>query len=276
MASVTHCYSGYVPYDVAPARPQDEPASMKSGTSSEEQLLESLHAMEQADHDKNRFLAALSHELRNPLTPIRNSVHILRRASGGGDQAKRALSIIERQVDHMARLIDELLDVARIAEGKVTLRRETVDLRALLSDAIEDHAAVFAQRGVELTLVPCDELTILGDRTRLAQVLTNLLQNAAKFTPRGGRSLVHLSHSGRTGEAVIRVRDTGVGIEADMLAHVFEPFVQVHAEEHSHPGLGLGLAVVKGLVEMHGGSVLVSSQGKGRGSEFTIRLPAVG
>ncbi len=274
MASVTE-YSGHKQYEMAYTRSQDDVSRTKSRKTSEESLPQLVHALEEADHHKNTFLATLSHELRNPLTPILNSVQILRRTSGGGDQAQRALAIIERQVDHMAHLIEDLLDVTRIAEGKVNLRCEAVDLRELLLEAVEDHASVFAQRGVELTLAPCNELRVHGDRTRLAQVLTNLLQNAAKFTPRGGRTQIELNHSGRTGEAIIRVRDTGVGIEANMLARVFEPFVQAMSEgEESRPGLGLGLAVVKGLIEMHGGEVSIISEGLGRGAEFEVRLPA--
>jgi len=240
----------------------------------ESELLHLVHAMEQADRHKNTFLATLSHELRNPLAPIRNSVHLLRLTPAGGEQAKRALSIIERQVDHMTRLIDDLTDLTRISQGKVGLRFEPVDLRQLLLDAFEDHAPIFSQRGVELTLAAPKELRVDGDRERLAEVVGNLLQNAAKFTSRGGKTLIDLSHSGSADEAVIRVRDTGIGIAADLLANVFEPFVQAHAgEDDRSGGLGLGLAVVKGLVELHGGKVFVHSQGLGRGAEFTIRLP---
>jgi signal transduction histidine kinase len=230
-----------------------------------------LHALEQAGRRKDHFLARISHELRNPLMPIRNGLHLLDRGSPGTDQARRAVSIISRQVDQLARLIDDLMDLTGIAQGKIALHREWVDLRELLIHAVEDYAPSFAQRGIELSLAPCQALSFHGDRARLAQVVGNLLQNAAKFTPRGGRTEVDLAGSHGISEAIIRVRDTGMGIAADMIGHVFEPFVQ--APDANRGGLGLGLAVVKAIVELHGGSVDIDSQGTGKGTELVVRLP---
>jgi signal transduction histidine kinase len=230
-----------------------------------------LHALEQEDRRKNHFLARLSHELRNPLMPIRNGLHLLDRGSLGTDQARRAVSIISRQVDQLTRLIDDLVDLTGIAQGKIALRREWVDLRELLIHAVEDYAPSFAQRGIELCLAPCEVIAFFGDPARLAQVVGNLLQNAAKFTPSGGRTQVDLVESRETSEAIVRVRDTGVGIAADVIAHVFEPFVQ--APDANRGGLGLGLSVVKAMVELHGGSVDIDSQGAGQGTEIVVRFP---
>jgi signal transduction histidine kinase len=232
-----------------------------------------LQALEQADRRKNHFLARLTHELRNPLMPIRNSLHLLDRGPPGGEHAKRAVSVIARQVDQLARLIDDLMDLTRISQGKIPLNRERIDLRELLMQAVEDYAPSFAQRGVELSLAPCEALFLNGDRGRLAQVVGNLLQNAAKFTPSGGRTRVDLEGPTGIAEAIIRVRDTGIGVAADMIAQVFEPFVQGASADENRGGLGLGLAVVKGIVELHGGSVAIDSEGAGKGTELVVRLP---
>ncbi len=221
---------------------------------------------------KDEFLGMLSHELRNPLAPIRNSLYILDRAEPGSPQARRAREVAGRQVTHLARLVDDLLDVTRIARGKVELRRAELDLAGLARTTADDHRTLLQDRGLALEVeVPAGSVWIEGDETRLAQVIGNLLQNAAKFTPAGGSVTLSLVPALDTVE--LRVRDTGVGIEAELLARVFEPFVQTtQSLARTQGGLGLGLALVKGLVELHGGTVSVTSEGRNRGSTFTVTL----
>jgi two-component system CheB/CheR fusion protein len=229
----------------------------------------------EADRRKTEFLAVLSHELRNPLAPIRNGLYILDRAPPGGEQARRAQMIIDRQVTHMARLVDDLLDVMRISRGKAHLQLEQLDVADVVSRAGEDHRATFTNNGLELEVrAPPRPIWIKGDRVRLAQLIGNLLNNAAKFTTRGGQATLSVDEDARFGQAVIRVWDTGAGIAPEMLPKLFEPFVQADRSlDRSKGGLGLGLALVKGLVEMHDGAVSVASEGLGKGAEFTVRLP---
>jgi two-component system CheB/CheR fusion protein len=228
-----------------------------------------------ADTDRRRteFLAVLSHELRNPLTPVRNSLYILRRTSPGGDQARRAQAVLDRQVTHLTRLVDDLLDVTRISHGKVHLQRERLDLNEVVKRTVEDHASTFAAAGLRLELEAHSEpIWASGDRTRLGQVIGNLLQNSAKFTPMGGQVVVSVLL--RPGGALVLVRDTGAGIAPEVLPRLFEPFSQADmALDRSKGGLGLGLALVKGMVELHGGSVAGESNGVGQGATFTIQLP---
>jgi PAS domain S-box-containing protein len=232
-------------------------------------------ALRESDRRKSEFLAMLSHELRNPLTPIRNSLYILDRADPGGDAALRARAIIGRQVGHLTLLIDDLLDVTRISRGKVQLRRERLDLNELAQRTAEDHRAGFAEADVQLEVRPAPAgVWVNGDRTRLAQVMGNLLQNAAKFTPRGGNVSVSIAASSARRQATVEVRDTGRGIAPAILARVFEPFTQADDTlDRSKGGLGLGLALVKGMVELHGGSAAAASDGPGTGATFTITLP---
>lgn len=232
-----------------------------------------LAELRDADRRKNEFLGMLSHELRNPLAPIRNSLFILGRAAPGGEQARRALAVIERQVQHTTRIVDDLLDVTRITRGKIRLQRERLDLGSLSRRAAEDHRALFERKGVELeVVVPDREVPVNADATRLAQLVGNLLLNAAKFTPAGGRTVLSVEQS--DGEGVIAVRDTGSGIEREVLPRLFQPFVQAESTlDRSTGGLGLGLALVKRLAELHGGRASVHSEGPGRGSAFTVRLP---
>jgi two-component system CheB/CheR fusion protein len=241
-------------------------------------LREAIGALGQADLNKDRFLAMLSHELRNPLTPIKHSLYVLDRVSPASEQAKQAHGIIGRQIGHMARLIDDLLDVTRIARGKIQLQREPLDLRELVLRTVEDHRSAFVANGIELEVAVGDEAAqVLGDRTRLAQALGNLLSNAAKFTPSHGRTRITLERDAQAAQAIVRVRDTGAGVAANVLPHLFEPFVQGDGRlARTRGGLGLGLALVKGLVEMHGGTVAAHSDGPGAGAEFTIRLPIEG
>ena len=240
-----------------------------------EELRASEAALREADRQKNQFLATLSHELRNPLAPIRNSLYILERAATGGEQARRAQAILHRQIGQLTWLIDDLLDVTRITHGKVQLQRERLDLNELAHRAVEDHRTVFAKSAVRLEVLPAPaEVWIDGDRVRLAQIIGNLLQNAAKFTPRGGKATVSLQTDAARGLAFLTVRDTGSGIEPEMLPRLFQAFTQADATlDRSKGGLGLGLALVKGLVELHGGSVRVASDGLDKGAAFTISLP---
>ena len=228
-----------------------------------------------ANQTKDRFLATLSHELRNPLAPIANAAHILRRArpSGDADAGGRALLIIERQVGHMKRLVDDLLDMARITQGKVRLQREEVELRPIVLSAVEATRPLIDKRGHRLEL-HLDEAPIRlhADGVRVEQMLTNLLSNAAKYTEEAGRIELHARREGD--RTVIRVVDNGIGIEPEMLPRVFEPFVQAQcASSHADGGLGIGLALVREFAQLHGGSIDASSAGRGAGSEFVLVLP---
>ncbi|MDF2692644.1 MAG: sensor hybrid histidine kinase [Labilithrix sp.] len=239
-----------------------------------EEMLRSLNEqLQEADRRKNQFLAMLSHELRNPLAPIRSGLYILDRATPGGQQAKRAMAVIDRQVNHLTRLVDELLDVTRISRGKIRLQRERLELRELTRHVADDHRALFASAGLQFDVATGEApLYADGDSTRLAQVIGNLLTNAAKFTPRGGRVSLSLDSDDET--AAIQVRDTGVGIAPLLLDKLFVPFTQGDATlDRSKGGLGLGLALVRGLVELHGGTVSVQSAGLGAGAEVTVKLP---
>jgi two-component system CheB/CheR fusion protein len=229
--------------------------------------------LQETNRRKDEFLALLSHELRNPLAPVANSLYVLGRAPQGGEQARRALAVIDRQTRHLARLVDGLLDATRISHGKIRLELRPLDLTELLQRSAEDHRPEFETCGVQLELLAApDPLFVNGDSTRLAQVFGNLLQNAAKFTPRGGRATVALEQE--EGEAVVRVRDTGAGVAKELLPELFKPFVQADRTlDRSKGGLGLGLALVKDLVELHRGTVAMNSDGVGKGTEFVVRLP---
>jgi len=227
----------------------------------------------EADRQKNDFLGMLSHELRNPLAPIRSSSYILRHAQPGSEQVRRAQDVIERQTEHLTRLVDDLLDVTRVARGKIELRRSRIDLRDLVSHAAADFRSRLQDRGVRFeVVVPEEKLWTDADATRITQMIGNLLSNAAKFTRRGDEVALRLGAA--DGEAEIRVRDTGAGIEPSLLPSIFEAFVQGDRTlARSEGGLGLGLSLVKGIAELHGGSVRAVSAGKGEGAEFVIRLP---
>ncbi|BDG05211.1 PAS domain-containing sensor histidine kinase [Anaeromyxobacter oryzae] len=254
-----------------------EKAAERAREESEERYRAIAEKLAESDRRKDEFLAVLSHELRNPLAPIRNAVHLLRsEPAGDGARHERILAIVERQVNHLGRLVDDLLDVTRITRGRVELRRERVDLTELLRRTAEDHRALALARGLELVVsVPPAAVWVDGDPTRLVQIAGNLLQNAVKFSERGGRVTLELAAS--EGWAEIRVADTGIGIEPSLLEHVFEPFVQAERTlARSTGGLGLGLALVKALAEMHGGSVRASSAGRGCGAELVVRIPQAG
>ncbi len=233
-------------------------------------------AVREADRRKGEFLALLSHELRNPLSPIKSALHILDRSPAGGPQARWAQSVIARQTDQLSRLVDDLLDATRIARGKVDLQRRRLELNELVHRTIEDHRSIFDTCGVTLVseLSP-SPVFVDGDCHRLAQIVGNLLQNAAKFAQRGGMTKVRVWQRAGSSEAFVRVTDDGVGMTPELIAGLFQPFVQADTTlDRRKGGLGLGLALVKGLVELHGGSVEAQSEGLGMGAAFTVRLPA--
>ncbi|HCF60078.1 MAG TPA: histidine kinase, partial [Myxococcales bacterium] len=214
-----------------------------------------------------------SHELRNPLAPIRTSLYVLEHADPASESAKRSMSVIERQVTQLARLVDDLLDVTRITQGRLQVRRERLDLRALVRSAADDHRPIFIANGVRLeTRLPSQSIWVQADSVRMSQVVGNLLSNAVKFTPRGG--WVQLSLELEGAGAVLRVRDNGIGIDPEVLGRLFQPFSQaMQTLERIRGGLGLGLTLVKGLVELHEGTVEATSGGFGKGAELTVRLP---
>jgi PAS domain S-box-containing protein len=226
-----------------------------------------------AAHRKDAFLAMLSHELRNPIAPIRNAAHVLRLKDLSPPDLRWAGEVIERQVRQLSHLVDDLLDVARISSGKISLRMDVVDMRGVISAATEETRPVINARQHELSIeLPSGPLLVQGDQARLTQVVANLLGNAAKFTPPKGRISIVVER--RQDDVVVRVRDTGVGIAPDMLQRIFDFFMQADSsEQRAEEGLGIGLALVKTLVEMHGGKVAAASAGTGQGSEFTLSLP---
>jgi PAS domain S-box-containing protein len=240
----------------------------------ERELEEGQIFLREIDHRKNDFLAVLSHELRNPLAPIRNSLFLLRRGAPQRELAQEALTIIDRQVTLLTRLVDDLLDVARIARGKIELTREPVDLSVVVRRTLYDHRMSFDASGIVLEeRIDPGVFWVDADAARLTQALSNLLSNAEKYTPRGGTVLVSLRSLDERNVA-LRVHDTGAGIEAHVLPHVFESFVQSRQTmSHSRGGLGLGLSMVKGIVELHGGAVKAESAGPGRGTIVTVVLP---
>jgi signal transduction histidine kinase len=234
--------------------------------------LRAERALKEADRHKDEFLAMLAHELRNPLAPIVNALQLMRMKPSEA-QLQWSGELIERQLRYLTRLVDDLLDVSRITRGKITLSREPVELGGLVARAVETIQPVIEQRGHELTInLAHGQVRMNGDPVRLVQAIGNVLGNAAKYTERGGR--IEMS-AGRVGDsAEIRVRDNGIGIPADRLPLIFNLFTQLdRGSEHPASGLGIGLALVRQLVEMHGGSVSAHSEGHGQGSEFIIRLP---
>jgi PAS domain S-box-containing protein len=228
--------------------------------------------LREADRRKDEFLATLAHELRNPLAPLSNSLQIMRLAGNDLELVAKSRSVMERQLAHLIRLVDDLLDVSRISRGKIELRRERIDLSAVVGLALESCRPLIDRAGHTLTVSQPQPVFVHADRTRLAQVVSNLLTNATKYTERGGH--IWLSTAIEGNEAVIRVKDNGIGIPPSMLSAVFEMFTQVDRSlERSQGGLGVGLSIVRRLVKMHGGHIEAFSEGVNCGSEFTVRLP---
>ncbi|HJS22479.1 MAG TPA: PAS domain S-box protein [Steroidobacteraceae bacterium] len=236
---------------------------------------EMQEALQHADRRKDEFLATLAHELRNPLAPISNALHIMRLKAGDPPTAEQARTIMERQFGQLVRLVDDLLDVGRITRGKLELRKERVELASIVKQAVDTTWPLIEIAGHELTVsLPAQPIHLDADPVRLAQVLSNLLNNAAKYMERGGHIWLTATRSDR--EAVVTVRDQGIGIPAEALSTIFEMFTQVEESlEKSRGGLGIGLTLAKQLVELHGGSLEARSEGPGQGSEFSIRMPIV-
>jgi len=226
-----------------------------------------------ADRRKDEFLATLSHELRSPLAPIRAAIEVIRLADGDRELVERARAIMERQLQHLVRITDDLLDVARIRQNKVELRRERIDLLTALQSAIETTRPMLEALSHTLTVdVPAQPMWANADHTRVAQALSNLLNNAAKYTEANG--FIRVTASADDTTAVITVADTGVGIPQEMLPRMFDIFTQLQAHrDRTHGGLGIGLSLSRRLIELHNGSIEAASDGPGRGSRFTVRLP---
>jgi PAS domain S-box-containing protein len=253
--------------------PQGQIVSWVGTATDVHNLNQAREALKEADKRKDEFLATLAHELRNPLAPIRNALRLIQRSGGAPDEIARARSIMERQVGHMVVLIDDLLDVSRISRGKMMLRREPLELSVAIAHGIEAARPLVKRFGHRLSVaLPDEPIVVEGDLTRLAQVVGNLLTNSAKYTPPGGD--IRVAAERQRDEVVLTVSDTGIGIAPSELDRVFELFSQVDRSlERTSGGLGIGLSLVRGLVEMHGGTVTASSGGEGRGSTFTMRLP---
>ncbi|MGZ9031964.1 MAG: hybrid sensor histidine kinase/response regulator, partial [Burkholderiaceae bacterium] len=239
----------------------------------EELLRRQAAELAEADRRKDEFLAMLAHELRNPLAPIRNALQYLRLKGAATPELQSARDIIDRQVHQLVRLVDDLLDLSRISRGKIELQRQRANLNMVVESAVESSRPLIDANDHRLTVrLPDTPVTIDADVTRLAQVLQNLLNNAAKYTPRGGQ--IELSAVVEAGDVVIRVRDDGIGIPPEMMTRVFEMFVQVDRRiERATGGLGIGLTLVQRLVELHGGRVEAFSEGLDRGSTFVVHLP---
>jgi signal transduction histidine kinase len=238
-----------------------------------EQRLAALNEqLREHDRRKDEFLATLAHELRNPLAPVRTGLQILA-ATQDQEEARKARDMMERQVGHLVRMVDDLLDLSRVTLGKVTLQKRRIDFQAALGSALEATRPLIEARGHELAVVVSGgPFPLDADSTRLSQVIANVVNNAARYTPPNGR--IELAAERRGDDVVVRVEDSGIGIHAQMLPHVFDMFTQADATlEQSKEGLGIGLTLVRKLVEMHGGAVDAHSDGPGRGSTFTIRLP---
>ncbi|HEX4782098.1 MAG TPA: response regulator [Usitatibacter sp.] len=272
VASLDAGADGYLTTPIEPEELVAHVRALLRMRKAEHERQKALDALREADRRKDEFLAMLAHELRNPLAPIRNAVEILR-MSEDRDTRERARELVGRQVRHLSRLVDDLLEVSRITQRKVVLKRGTVSLAEVIESACEVARAAYASEGhvLEVRLPPGD-VWLEVDAVRLSQVVSNLLHNAGKFTPRGGRIILEATR-GKEGLAIV-VTDNGVGIAPEMLPNVFELFSQADRSlERSQGGLGIGLSLARGLVEMHGGVVVAQSAGIGKGSTFTVRLP---
>ncbi len=243
----------------------------------ERELRDRAERLDEAGRRKDEFLAMLAHELRNPLAPIRNSLYVLEVSPHEPAVVEEMRDIMRRQIEHLVRLVDDLLDVSRITRGVITLRKERIDLVEILRQSLVDHRSLAEIAGLALTdEFPGSPVWLDADPTRLKQVADNLLNNALKFTERGGTIAVRIEQDAAAGLALLSIRDTGIGIEPEVLPRIFEPFAQADRSlDRSRGGLGLGLALVRGLVDLHGGKVHATSDGPGLGAEFVIRLPVV-
>lgn len=223
---------------------------------------------------KNEFIATLGHELRNPLSVLKTAIAVLKIRAGNDEGVRRSIDVIGRQCRHIGRLVDDLLDMTRIENGKMLLEVQRIDLRAIVASALEARRAEVERRNQVLTIVlASDPVVVEADPVRVVQVVSNLVDNAAKYTPDAGHITVAVSSEG--GDALLSVEDDGAGIPAERLSSIFEPFIQLaESRDRSRGGMGLGLALVRQLAELHGGSVDVASDGPARGSRFTVRLPA--
>jgi signal transduction histidine kinase len=251
-----------------------EPAELVANVRALLRLYAAEKALRDADRRKDRFLATLAHELRNPLAPIRNAIELLDPRHGANDAMRAdARLIASRQVEHLGRLVDDLLDVSRISHGKIALQMGTLDLREIVAMAVETSRPFLEAKAQQLTVeIDCEPCHVTGDAIRVAQIISNLLSNAAKYTAEGGEIALRLESDAF--DVLIRVRDNGIGIAPDELPYVFELFMQSRdAVKRADGGLGIGLALVRELAELHGGSVSAHSDGMGLGSEFVVRLP---
>jgi signal transduction histidine kinase/ActR/RegA family two-component response regulator len=250
-------------------------AELAARLGAEASLQELNQKLSLADRRKDEFLATLAHELRNPLAPMRNVVEAMKRHTLDARLQNWSLDVLDRQLTHITHLVDDLMEASRISQGRVTLRRKPIDIVAILRAALDDVSGMIGAAGHALDVeLPPEPITVDADATRLAQVFINLLTNASKYTPRGGRIVVAAQRQGA--EAVVSVRDTGIGIPRESLATIFDMFSQLSpALERSQGGLGIGLALVRGLVSLHGGTISADSEGVGKGSVFTVRVPVV-
>jgi PAS domain S-box-containing protein len=266
-------WTAAVPDPQGPARVMALVADIGVRRQLERELERRLEELAEADRRKDEFLAMLAHELRNPLAAISNAGLVLGERRGGDSRSEELLGVIGRQIRHLSRLVDDLLDVSRFTHGRIELRKAPVELAPVVAGAVETARPLIEARGHTLsTSLPGEPLWLEADATRIEQVVANLLNNAAKFTEPGGR--IELSVEREADEAVLRVRDTGTGIPPDLLPRVFDLFVQGERSlDRAHGGLGIGLTLVRNLVERHGGTVEAASEGPGRGSELTVRLP---
>lgn len=244
---------------------------------SERTLAAQAAALRQADRNKDEFLAMLAHELRNPLAPLRNAAEILQTEGVSGDDRARSQMLISRQIENMSRMIDDLLDVSRITEGKIELRKEPLELESILLGAASIARANCASNGQSFELsLPSEPVFLIADGTRLEQILGNLLGNACKYSGKGSHIVLSAEHDSDASQVVIRVRDNGIGIDSQLLPRVFELFVQSSRTlDRSHGGLGIGLTIVHRLVKLHGGTIEARSDGPGRGAEFVVSLPVL-
>ncbi|MEZ0230688.1 MAG: ATP-binding protein, partial [Planctomycetota bacterium] len=251
------------------ARKQIENALRKS----DEELRRRVEELAAEDRRKDEFLAMLAHELRNPLAPLTTALHLIQARVGAQADVARPLAVMNRQTQHLSRLVDDLLEVSRITRGKIRLEREVIDAAVAVHRAVEISRPLIDAKKHDLKLVfPADTVWIDADLTRVAQVLGNLLNNSAKYTNEGGRITVTLAAEGE--EAVLRIRDNGIGIPKTLMPRLFELFTQADTSlDRSQGGLGIGLTLVRGLVELHGGTIQARSDGPGQGAEFIVRLP---